>query len=102
MNPSLPSDDLEEARRLGRLEAESFDLKLRELEAREREERLAHAALGSVDSIAAGADARKDSSWAVWRLEQENLRLAEFQRAVVNSRAWRVVQALRRPFGRAW
>ena len=102
MTPSPPTDDLEESRRLGRLEAESFDRKLRELEAREREERFAHAALGSDGSIAIGADAAKDSSWTVWRLEQENLRLAEFQRAVVNSRAWRVVQALRRPFGRAW
>lgn len=102
LNPSLQTNDLDEARRLGRLEAESLDLRLRELEAREREERLGHAAFGSDESVATGADPAKDSSWTVWRLQQENQRLAEFQRAVVNSKAWRVVQALRRPFGRAW
>jgi hypothetical protein len=102
LNRSLPSDGLAEARRLGCLEAESYDLTLREREGREREERLVQLASGADAPWDSAAPAVHDSSSTVWRLQQENQRLAEFQRAVVNSRAWRLVQSLRRLFGRAW
>jgi hypothetical protein len=98
------SDELAAARDLGRLEAESYDRELREREEREREERLARLSLGAEGARDAGAPLPlpSDSSSTFWRLQQENQRLIEFHRAVVKSRAWRLVQALRRPFGRAW
>lgn len=102
MNPALPTDEIDEARRLGRLEAERYDLTLREREGREREERLVRLAVGAEDSWETAAPLLNDSSSTVWRLQQDNERLAEFHRAVVNSKAWRLIQALRRPFGRAW
>jgi hypothetical protein len=102
LNSSFPSDELEEARRLGRLEAERFNLSLREREGREREERLVRLAFGADGSCDTGASFADDGSSTLWRLQQENERLAEFHRAVVTSKAWRLAQALRRPFGRAW
>jgi hypothetical protein len=103
LNPSLQTNDREDARRLGRLEAESYDLGLREREGREREERLARLALSADGSWDSGASlANGGSSSTIWRLQQENERLAAFHRAVIHSKAWRLIQALRRPFGRAW
>lgn len=102
MNPPSQTDDLEEVRRLGRLEAERYNLGLREREGHEREERLARLAAGADGSCETAAPLADGSSSTLWRLQQDNARLAEFHRAVVNSKAWRLVQALRRPFGRAW
>lgn len=102
-SPAPPEDDLGEARNLGRLEAEAFDRRLREAEARDREVRLAR--------LAASTDREEEASWSgggdgspyeVWQLRRDVERLAGFHQAVLHSRAWRLLQALRRPFGRAW
>lgn len=97
-------DVLEEARRLGRLEAERHDLALREREGSEREKRLALLSLGVDEPVwePPSRSTAAESSSTVWRLQQDVERLAAFHRAVVHSKAWRVIQALRRPFGRAW
>jgi hypothetical protein len=95
-------DELAEARRFGRLEAERHDLGLREREGREREDRLVRLAAGAETAGEPGESVATGSSSTLWRLQQENERLAEFHRAVTHSKAWRLIQALRRPFGRAW
>jgi hypothetical protein len=97
-----PQDMLDDARLRGRSEAETFDRELRERELREREARLTRLAWGG------GAEAAELTAWApgggseVWRLQQDVERLAAFHRAVINSRAWKLIQAARRPFGRSW
>jgi hypothetical protein len=95
-------DELDEARRLGRLEAERCDLGLREREGREREDRLVRLASGTEMTWEPEGVGAAGSSSGHWRLRQENERLSEFHRAVVSSKVWRLAQALRRPFGRAW
>jgi hypothetical protein len=87
---------LDEARERGRAEAEQFDAALRELESRERLERLRSLARYQ------GTDALRGRWGDLVSLQDEVQRLAAFERAVLNSRAWRLIQALRRPFGRAW
>lgn len=92
-----------EAEDCGELEARTFDLRLRALESREREDRLTRLVAERPDLAAApapppaGADAAEAE-----RLRRDVAMLAEFQRAVLCSRGWRFVQTLRRPFGRAW
>jgi hypothetical protein len=116
-----------EARDDGRMEAESFDLRLRALESREREDRLTRLV---ADGPGAGVPVATDTSSAAIERLQEEIRLlrqsllaataepaesvvierlqrqltvlADFQSALGRSKAWRVLQALRRPFGRAW
>ncbi|HEV8630426.1 MAG TPA: hypothetical protein VGV61_08920 [Thermoanaerobaculia bacterium] len=90
-----PAEEIAEARRLGRLEAERFDDELRRREEGDiavvREhlagEAVAQVAIGSVDSS---------------RLRRQVEDLASFHGAVMRSRGWRLLQLLRRPFGRAW
>jgi hypothetical protein len=103
---SMPAsqDELALAREAGRLEAEAFDRTLREAEAREREERLGRIAWDSPGEgfrESTGADAAMAVE-TVWRLQQDVARLAAFHQAVLRSRAWRLIQWARRPFGRAW
>ncbi len=91
-----------EANDCGELEARAFDLRLRAFESREREDRLTRLVAERPDLAAvpplppSGADAE------VERLRREVALLAEYQHAVVRSKGWRFVQALRRPLGRAW
>lgn len=90
------------SKRCGEIEAEAFDLRLRELESREREARLIllvaeHSDLSAVLPLAPHGDLH-----AVQQLQRQVQELATFQRAVVQSKGWRLVQMLRRPFGRAW
>jgi len=94
-------DEMALARQAGRLEAEAFDRELRQLEQFEREERLGRLAweAGGETAHAALRSAAVESEW---RLQQDLARLSSFHRAVLGSRAWRVVQLARRPFGRAW
>jgi hypothetical protein len=110
MIPSAPrmtareEDDLAAACRLGRLEGESFNTALRERERCEREERLTRLAVGDE---AAFQPARElfSEPWGgdgSWRLQQDVDRLAAFHLAVLHSRAWRLVQVLRRLVGREW
>lgn len=91
-------DELATARNAGRLEAEAFEGSLREAEQREREELLGRLSWRT-DESAFGAPG---TNYSVMRLQQDVARLATFHQAVLRSRAWRVVQWARRPFGRAW
>jgi len=97
-------DQLEQARQLGRLKAEQLDLTLRRGEQRERERRFARLAWdgGGEEPSAPEGDESRPALAEIWRLQQDVERLAAFHRAVLHSRAWRLVQLLRRPFGRAW
>jgi hypothetical protein len=112
-------EDLRQAEELGRLKAERLDAALRTAERRERELLFAslvwdgngaEPAAGAAGSggAAGGADGTGGGrSWdngaaEVWRLRQDVERLAAFHQAVQRSRAWRLVQSLRRPLGRAW
>jgi hypothetical protein len=98
---SSPSAPLEDSQMLGRMEAERFDEALRDLERREREDRLARLALGVDDGpIALAGDGL--SSAVVRRLQQDVERLAGFHHAVLKSKPWRVIQGMRRLVGRAW
>ncbi len=117
---SEPREDLTQAKELGRLKAEQLDAALRMAEQRERELRLAGlvwegsgsdsptwaadgAAGGNGFRAGGGADGLAGASTAeVWRLRQDVERLSAFHQAVQRSRAWRLIQSLRRPFGRAW
>jgi hypothetical protein len=97
-------DEIMAAERCGKLEAGAFDLRLRELESREREDRLTRLVAERPDLAVVPASPTVLGADAV---ELEQLRrqvtlLAEYQHAVVNSRGWRVVQILRRLLGRAW
>lgn len=92
-----------DAERLGRLEAEAFEAGLRETERRERENLMARSALAS-DLF---ADTEPDEVSAttnteVLRLRREIDRFADFHRSLLHSRSWRLLQALKRPLGRAW
>lgn len=96
-------EETTEAQRLGELEARAFDLRLRQLESRDREDRLTRLVAERPDLAATpaplpgGADAAQ-----VERLQREVALLAEFQSALLRSKGWRILQTLRRPFGRAW
>jgi hypothetical protein len=93
--------DLREARRLGQLEAEAFERHLRARESVELQDRLSRLACGA-DDTAVDTPILRESSLEVLRLQREIERLASFHQAVLHSRAWTLVQQLRRPFGRAW
>lgn len=96
-------DETLEARRLGELEARAFDLRLRRLESRDREDRLTRLVAERPDLAATpaplpgGVDAAQ-----VERLRREVALLAEFQGALLRSKGWKLLQMVRRPFGRAW
>ena len=96
-------DQTQEEERRGELEAQAFDSRLRALESREREDRLTRLVLERPDlssfpaSPPGGADVIQ-----VERLQREVALLADYQQAVARSKGWRLLQALRRPFGRAW
>jgi hypothetical protein len=94
---------LADAQRYGRLEAEVFDAGLREIECRERENMLCRTAL--VDGgfgVLVQQDAQPLTDTEVLRLRRELDRLSDFHRTLLHSRSWRLLQALRRPLGRAW
>ena len=95
---------LEDARLRGRTEAETFDRELRERELRDREARLTRLAWGVEDQapLASLAPERGAGSDVVWRLQQDVERLAGFHNAVLGSKAWKLIQLARRPFGRSW
>jgi hypothetical protein len=81
----------------GRAEAEAFDRGLREIEASERDDRLA----------GAGArDKRRLTEYQaavdVSRLKARMDELVAFRNAVQGSLVWRSAQAVRRLLGRAW
>ena len=94
------TDPIDDARTFGRLEADRLDGELRLREGQAREERLSRLVLGAGD-MEAVADSGVSSSTA-HRLQAEIERLAKFNSSILRSRGWRLLQALRRPFGRAW
>lgn len=94
---------LADAERFGRLEAEAFEAGLREIEQRERENLMGKSALSSEQLGGMAADeAPAMTSTEVLRLRREIDRLADFHRSLLHSRSWRLLQALKRPLGRAW
>lgn len=95
-------DEITQAEHTGRMEAEAFDLRLRASESREREDRLTRLVAERPDLSAAPMPLAVGDSALVGRLQREVELLAAFHRAVLHSRGWRLLQALRRPFGRAW
>ncbi len=94
---------LADAERFGRLEAEAFEAGLREIEQRERENLMGKTALAS-EQFGPGVqdDLPLVTSTEVLRLRREIDRLADFHRTLLHSRSWRLLQALKRPIGRAW
>jgi hypothetical protein len=96
---TVTQDDLALARRAGRLAAETFDARLREVEEREREELIRRRYWSAGETYHSGLTS---SPHSLWRLQQDVTRLASFHQAVLRSRAWRVVQWARRLVGRAW
>jgi hypothetical protein len=96
-------DQTTEAERCGELEAKAFDSRLRELESREREDRLTRlvAERPDLSAFPTAPSGGADSS-QVERLQREVALLADYHQAVARSRGWRLLQVLRRPFGRAW
>ncbi|HEX7183748.1 MAG TPA: hypothetical protein VF756_18085 [Thermoanaerobaculia bacterium] len=95
-------DEIIHTRHLGRTEAEVFDLRLRAAEMREREDRFVRLLAERSDLSAVGTPAGRGDAALLERLQREIDLLAAFHRAVLRSRGWRLLQAIRRIFGRAW
>lgn len=106
-------ETLAEAHRIGTFEAEQLDDALRALERRDREVIAAAVAAQPEpepppppppplppppDRTQELADLQVAYEQALEKVQ----RLGEFERQLARSRAWRVLQAIRRPFGRAW
>ncbi|HVG10961.1 MAG TPA: hypothetical protein VNM67_24875 [Thermoanaerobaculia bacterium] len=91
-----------EAKDCGELEARAFDLHLRALESREREDRLTRLVAERPDLSAAPVLSHAGDSPEVERLRREVGLFAQYHHALLRSKGWRLVQTLRRPFGRAW
>jgi hypothetical protein len=87
------------ARERGRSEARELDLRLRREELREREELMANLLLqnGSADAV---RTAPAPALGQVERLAREIAMLAEYQRAVLRSKPWKLAQLARRLLGR--
>ncbi|MFL6198291.1 MAG: hypothetical protein ACJ76J_03860 [Thermoanaerobaculia bacterium] len=95
-------DETLEAEKCGELEARAFELRLRQLESREREDRLTRLVAERPDLAASPAAPAAPSVSEIERLQREVTLLADFQQAVLRSKGWRAVQLLRRPFRRSW
>jgi hypothetical protein len=94
-------DTLEaDARREGKKQAEAFEAALRREEDRERSERLTRLASGYEDLQT--AQVWEPAPTEIARLRRQVESLAEFRSAVLGSKVWKLVQALRRLFGRDW
>jgi hypothetical protein len=103
--PRLPPERAEDAAAArGRLRAKAFDAALREVERREREERLERLAWSAPDEILAPLPTAPDSHHGetIRRLQSELDRFSRFHDAVLASRPWRLIQLFRRLFGRGW
>jgi hypothetical protein len=95
-------DEIAEAKHCGELDARTFELRLRELESREREDRLTRLVAERPDLVAVPLSPAGPAAVQMEQLQRQVALLAAYQRAVVYSRGWRVVQFLRRLLGRAW
>ncbi len=85
----------------GRGQAAAFDAVLRQTEDRERIDRLTRLAAGA-ENDPWPADQGESAPTEVARLQRQVEALSQFRAAVLSSRPWRVIQAVRRLFGRAW
>jgi len=99
-NTTSREELLRYAREQGRQEAEAFDLRLTDLERREREERLAKMAWKPHRPAASWDD--EEASFKLLQLQGRVEELGDYLRAIENSVAWRAIQGVRRLFGRAW
>lgn len=98
---TTPQEELlRQARIEGRKDAEAFDLRLRNQELREREQRLAELAWKPRRPVQDGND--DEASLRAIQLEARVHELSSYLRAVENSLPWRVIQWARRLVGRAW
>ncbi len=95
--PDLAGGVATSAEASGEAEAEAFDRRLREVEARERDERLA-----GKGPQEAGRSTEYQPALDVGRLKARMEELVAFRHAVQESFVWRAAQAVRRLFGRAW
>ena len=96
MSAIQTSPDLDtQAARLGRAEAEAADLRLRLKESQEREQRL-------IERVFEAEEKYYDALAMEHNLRIQIHRYAEFNRALQKSRAWRLIQYLRRLVGREW
>jgi hypothetical protein len=82
----------------GREEAEAFDRRLRDIEAKERHQHL----VGASRSEGGRSSTEYQPTLDVGRLKARMEELVAFRSAVQESFVWRVAQAARRLFGRAW
>ncbi len=85
----------------GRAQAIAFDAALRQVEDAERTERLTRLAAGLEDDPWP-AEGAESAPTEVARLQRQVEALSQFRTAVLSSKPWRVIQAVRRLFGRAW
>jgi len=93
-------DQLAQARFAGQRQAEAFEHALAERERQEREDRLARIAWGGEDTN--DPLFRRKRYEQVEHLERQVEILASFHNALLRSRGWRLLQAMRRLIGRAW
>jgi uncharacterized protein involved in type VI secretion and phage assembly len=93
-------ESLRRARELGRRDAETFALRLERQEQQERETRLARLAWRPRRREEEWADG--EASLRVVQLEGRIHELNSYVQAVESSTPWRVIQWVRRLFGRAW
>ena len=103
VSPASHRDAVEDARLLGRLEAERFDAALRERELQEREDRLTRLAAGDEAAVEPALNlSGEGGTMESLRLSQDVERLAAFHHAVLHSKSWRLSQVARRLVGRGW
>jgi hypothetical protein len=95
------NDDLEAAIERGRQAGELFDMKLRHQESREREAKRTSAdtalRLPRIEELSYDGLSRES---LIRDLRDQIERLATFERVVLSSRAWRLIQQCRRLMGR--
>ncbi len=97
---AIAADETTESR-LGRAEAEAFDARLREVEDRQRHERSERLAAGDDEGSSTGPG-WESAPTEVARLRSQVEALSSFRAAVLGSKPWRVIQSVRRLFGRGW
>jgi hypothetical protein len=103
MSAQLTEHRLAEARRGGRREAESVDLRLRRMEAREREDRLVRLVAERSDLSTVPTHSGLLECTRIERLERELGEVSAYQKAIIHSKGWRLAQLARRLLGRrAW
>lgn len=98
----LLDEEAEAAVRRGRQAGELFDLKLRQTEAREREakrtSRDTALRLPRIEELSYDGLSRES---LIRDLRDQIERLATFERVVLSSRSWRLIQSFRRMMGRS-